>query len=89
MTALLLSGASYDNTFSTIVRVGRTAEMSVAVVGDEGAGYQPLSKHLAKARMAMGSSSKDTKVGSSEAAPTVNGKPQQTVESRSLLTSSD
>ncbi|KAK5722309.1 hypothetical protein LTR15_005538 [Elasticomyces elasticus] len=54
---LIISGASYDTTFSTIVRVAKAAELTVELKDDEGAGYQPLPDRLAKARLAVGSSS--------------------------------
>ncbi|KAK4890403.1 hypothetical protein LTR27_010931 [Elasticomyces elasticus] len=54
---LVISGASYDTTFSTIVRVARAAHLNADLMVDEGAGYQPLPKRLAKARLAVGSAS--------------------------------
>ncbi|KAK5739812.1 hypothetical protein LTR17_005098 [Elasticomyces elasticus] len=54
---LVISGASYDTTFSTIVRVAKAAHLNVDLMGDEGAGYQPLPKRLANARLAVGSAS--------------------------------
>ena len=52
---LVMSGASYDTTFSTIVRVAKAAELSVDLKDNEGAGYQPLPKRLAKAKLAVDS----------------------------------
>ncbi|KAK3618378.1 hypothetical protein LTR56_024682 [Elasticomyces elasticus] len=54
---LVVSGTSYDTTFSTIVRVARAAHLNADLIGDEGAGFQPLPKRLANARLAVGSAS--------------------------------
>lgn len=90
LVAIALSGASYDNLFSTIVRVARTAEMTVEVEGTEGAGHQPLPKHLAKARMVMSSSTtRSAEVELMDGSATGVEKRAQTAESRSLLTTSE
>ncbi|KAK5704511.1 hypothetical protein LTR17_021819 [Elasticomyces elasticus] len=52
---LFISGASYDTTFSTIVRVANVANLTVDLKDDEGTGYQPLPERLAKARLVVGS----------------------------------
>ncbi|KAK3625747.1 hypothetical protein LTR56_020251 [Elasticomyces elasticus] len=54
---LVVSGASYDTTFSTIIRVAKAAHLNADLLGDEGAGYQPLPQRLAKARLMVGSAS--------------------------------
>lgn len=45
---LLLNRASYDNSFYTALRVGRTAQMTVELAGSEGDGLQPLPRHLGR-----------------------------------------
>ena len=54
MFAILLSGASYSGNFSTIVRVSRTAKLSVDVVDQDGSGCDPLPTYLEKARLDLG-----------------------------------
>ncbi|KAK5674200.1 hypothetical protein LTS10_013037 [Elasticomyces elasticus] len=51
---LVISGASYDTTLSTIVRVAKAAELTVELKDEEGAGCQPLPDKLAKARLVVG-----------------------------------
>jgi hypothetical protein len=46
MTALIQSGESYSNNFSTAVRVSRTAELSVEVMDQDGSGRDPLPAYL-------------------------------------------
>lgn len=52
--AILQSGASYSGNFSTIVRVSRTAKLSVDVADQDGSGCDPLPKYLEKARLDLG-----------------------------------
>ena len=52
--ALLSNDVSYDNNFSTILRVGRVARLGSEVTGGEGDGRQPLPKHLVNARLLIG-----------------------------------
>ena len=54
MFAILLSGVSYSSNFSTIVRVSRTARLSVNVADQDGSGCDPLPKYLEKARLDLG-----------------------------------
>ena len=54
MLAILLSGASYSGNFSTIMRVSRTAKLSVDVSDQDGSGCDPLPKYLEKARLDLG-----------------------------------
>lgn len=54
MTTLIQSGESYRNNFSTIVRVSRTAELSVEVMGQDGSGRDPLPAYLKDARIDIG-----------------------------------
>ena len=49
--AILQNGASYSSNFSTIVRVGRTAKLSVDVADQDGSGCDPLPTYLEKARL--------------------------------------
>lgn len=60
MTALLYNGASWNNNFSTIVRVTRIAEMSVEVMDEDDDGRAPLPKYLANARFILGHQSENT-----------------------------
>ena len=55
MITLSLSGASYSNNFSTIVRVSRTAELSNEVKDDDRTGYDPLPTYLKHARLYISS----------------------------------
>lgn len=50
---MLANGASYDNNFSTLLRIARAAEMSEELEGKEGEGWQPLPKRLEKVRVLM------------------------------------
>ena len=54
MFAILLSGASYSGNFSTIVRVSRTAKLSVDVADQDGSGCDPLPRYLERARLDLG-----------------------------------
>lgn len=54
MTALILNGVSYSDNFSTIVRVSRTAKLSVNVRDQDGPGRDPLPTYLKHARLDMG-----------------------------------
>ena len=51
MFAILLSGVSYSDNFSTIVRVCQTAKLSVGVEDQDQAGCDPLPTYLEKARL--------------------------------------
>ena len=59
VVALILNGVSYSDNFSTIVRVSRTADMSVEVMDDDGDGREPLPKYLKEARFDMHARSAD------------------------------
>ncbi|KAK5693913.1 hypothetical protein LTR97_009530 [Elasticomyces elasticus] len=85
MVFLLLSGASYDTTFSTIVRVAKAADLSVELKDDEGTGSQPLPKRLAKARLVINASLSQQV----EMLDRGKGKQQPVVETNSLLAASD
>ena len=54
MFAIVLSGASYSGNFSTIVRVSRTAKLSVDVADQDRSGCDPLPKYLERARLDIG-----------------------------------
>ena len=54
MASLILSGVSYSYNFSTIVRVGRKAELSVEVMDQDGSGRDPLPEYLKHARLDIG-----------------------------------
>lgn len=49
--ALWLNGASYSDSFSTVLRVSRTAELSVDVQRKDGMGSDPLPRYLENARL--------------------------------------
>ncbi|KAK4899261.1 hypothetical protein LTR27_003493 [Elasticomyces elasticus] len=53
LAAIYAAGASYDNLFSTIVRVARTADLSEDVKGGDGSGQQPLPSYLAEAQLVV------------------------------------
>jgi hypothetical protein len=46
---LLLSGESYSNNLSTIVRVSRMSELSVEIMDDDASGHDPLPLYLKNA----------------------------------------
>ncbi|TKA57864.1 hypothetical protein B0A55_12513 [Friedmanniomyces simplex] len=50
-TSLILAGASFDGSFSTVLRVGRTARLTEEMRDGDGDGHQPLPKHLKTARL--------------------------------------
>lgn len=58
MTAILLNSASYNNNFSTVLRVSRSSRMSTEVQDKESDGSEPLSKHLAQAKLLIDRSGK-------------------------------
>jgi hypothetical protein len=51
--AIVANGASFTNDFSTIVRVTKSAELSVEIEEEDGAGKNPLPKYLEKARLGI------------------------------------
>lgn len=53
IVALVMNGASFRNSFSTIVRVSRVAMLSEEVTESDGDGTEPLPKHLAESRLLM------------------------------------
>lgn len=57
MITLVLSGASYSLNFSTIIRVGRTADLSVEMLDHDGFGADPLPTYLKHARLDTGAMS--------------------------------
>ena len=54
MVAMLSNGESYSNSFSSIVRVARTADLSAEVRGKDGSGSDPLPPYLKEARLDVG-----------------------------------
>jgi uncharacterized membrane protein YgaE (UPF0421/DUF939 family) len=54
LTAILLNNASYNNNFSTVLRISRSSKMSTEVQELESDGSEPLSKHLAQAKLLIG-----------------------------------
>lgn len=56
LTMIIVSGASYDTSFSTVVRVSRHAQLTTTVTASDSSGHQPLPKHLARARISLGPS---------------------------------
>lgn len=61
MAALIINGASYSDNFSTIVRISRTAELSVEVMDYDGSGHDPLPTYLKHARIDLGANAENTK----------------------------
>jgi hypothetical protein len=59
--ALLRNGASYTNSFSTIVRVTRDPALS-RLIADEGdlQGAEPVPKHIRRAEVRLGRNAKST-----------------------------
>lgn len=51
MTALIQSGEFYSNNFSSVVRVSRTAELSVEAIDQDGSGRDPLPAYLKDSRI--------------------------------------
>jgi hypothetical protein len=65
--AIVLNGASYKNSFSTVLRVSRTAVLSKEVKESEGDGTEPLPPHLANSRVVIGvAAAKQHSVSASE-----------------------
>ena len=87
--AMIRSGASYDTSFSTIARVSRTAELTVEVTAGQGLGQQPLPADLAMSRMTMLSPTRLAASAPSNTVSTAVYKQEPTVESRSLLSSTE
>jgi hypothetical protein len=54
--SIVLNHGSFANSFSTIVRVSRTAPMSAEILASESRGKHPLPKRLANTRIVIGSS---------------------------------
>ena len=54
MFVVLLSGASYSDKFSTIVRVSRRARLSVDIASQDKSGCDPLPLYLENARLDVG-----------------------------------
>lgn len=52
---ILMNDASYDNSFSTVLRVSRAAELSVEVQDVDLSGKSPLPPYLAKATVTISS----------------------------------
>ncbi|OQN98196.1 hypothetical protein B0A48_15472 [Cryoendolithus antarcticus] len=82
--ALLLNGASYSTTFSTIVRVGRTVQLSEEVSAADGEGFEPLPKHLAKAKVRFPHTRSGSAAPSSEASREREKEPSVNVKSQLL-----
>ena len=53
LASILLMGSAFENTFSTIVRVGRVSTVTEYMQDSDGKGTAPLPKHLRKARLIM------------------------------------
>ncbi|KAK3675115.1 hypothetical protein LTR78_005049 [Recurvomyces mirabilis] len=53
LASILLMGSAFENTFSTIVRVGRISMVTEDIDECDGRGTAPLPGHLRKARMVM------------------------------------
>lgn len=51
LTALVRNAASYDSSFSTVVRIARGGELSEYMDEYDGHGQQPLPQHLRSARL--------------------------------------
>lgn len=60
MIAMALNGASYSSSFSTFLRVSRTARLSVEVMDEDGSGQDPLPSYLKLARLDIGINNRDT-----------------------------
>ncbi|KAH9845706.1 hypothetical protein Tdes44962_MAKER01137 [Teratosphaeria destructans] len=52
--AILVSGASYSNSFSAILRIARQAHLTVDVLPGDADGRDPLPEYIAKARVRFG-----------------------------------
>ena len=54
MVVIAHNGASYSSSFSTFLRVGRTARLDVEVMDRDGSGHDPLPSYLKRARLDIG-----------------------------------
>ena len=54
MATIIASGATYNNSFSTILRVARAAELSTEVKSQDLDGRSPLPAYLATATVSVG-----------------------------------
>ena len=77
-TTLVLSGVSYSHNFSTVVRVSRTANLSVEVLKRDGFGADPLPNYLKDARLDVGARNTATAADAYEM-------PEVPVEEQSLV----
>jgi hypothetical protein len=61
ITAFSLNEASYSEKFSTMLRISRTAELSVELKERDGSGIDPLPKYLKYARLHISGSGVEAK----------------------------
>ena len=71
MIALFLSGVSYSYNFSTIIRVGRRAHLSVDILDGDELGADPLPAYLKRAQLDMGAASTTSAVNADEISDTI------------------
>ena len=77
---ILVNDASYDNSFSTVLRVSRAAELSVEVQDVDLSGKSPLPPYLAKATVTI------SRRDQAQTPPTQNSSPNNNdVDSRTAL----
>lgn len=61
LVAILLNGASYSNSFSTVFRVARGAEVNTRIKDDDMDGKDPLPEYLSKSEVRLGKTVHSTK----------------------------
>ena len=81
MIPLALNGISYSQNFSTIIRVGRTADLSTEILDHDGFGADPLPIYLKYARLNIGTLSTTTATDAHEMAETPAEEQSLVVES--------